>query len=139
MSEYPEGLDVECQSLYDALNRLSGITTTESCCGHGNTPFQVWFTVDCTDPELYLGLGILSRCLCVKYHADPVARFTCELYHDDTYDVSFLLEGPSGGYTIADELAATIHTYMDADSLSVVNFIADLKVRKHYPEVVEGI
>ena len=41
----PEGIDPECIGLCQAMNAMPGITTVESCCGHGETPFQIWFKV----------------------------------------------------------------------------------------------
>ena len=39
-----EGLmDIECISLCEALNKIPGIETIESCCGHGNEKYQIWF------------------------------------------------------------------------------------------------
>lgn len=43
MRHYDENMDIECIPLCDALNALPGITTTESCCGHGKEPFRIWF------------------------------------------------------------------------------------------------
>lgn len=57
MKEQDErGYDVECVELIDAMNSVPGITTGESCCGHGDTEFRIWFTVDDHDslpPLLY--------------------------------------------------------------------------------------
>jgi hypothetical protein len=36
-------MDLECVKLCTAMNRLPGIETFESCCGHGDRPFKVWF------------------------------------------------------------------------------------------------
>ncbi len=40
------GYDVECVALVDAMNEVNGIATIESCCGHGETPFRIWFVAD---------------------------------------------------------------------------------------------
>lgn len=37
-------LDPQCRVLVKILNRLPGIETIESCCGHGAKPFLVWLT-----------------------------------------------------------------------------------------------
>lgn len=39
----PNDLDPECNDLFIAMNSLSGIKTTESCCGHAESPFRIWF------------------------------------------------------------------------------------------------
>lgn len=36
-------LDSEAVDLLLVLNRIPGLRTVESCCGHGRTAFQVWF------------------------------------------------------------------------------------------------
>jgi len=53
---YTGRIDKECIALCDALNDLLGVRTTESCCGHGDRLFHVWFEVDSLDalpPLLY--------------------------------------------------------------------------------------
>lgn len=49
----PPDMDGECISLCDTLNRLPGVETFESCCGHGERPFWVFFRC--------INLGSLSR------------------------------------------------------------------------------
>lgn len=38
-------MDKECAALCYAINRIPGIKTVESCCGHGERNFKVWFEV----------------------------------------------------------------------------------------------
>ena len=38
-------IDPEVVPLCNALNRMKGVRTFESCCGHGNRVFVIWFTV----------------------------------------------------------------------------------------------
>lgn len=40
---YPSDMDRECILLCDALNDCPGIKTVESCCGHGQKGFRVFF------------------------------------------------------------------------------------------------
>ncbi|MDD5517889.1 MAG: hypothetical protein PHV98_00875 [Candidatus Omnitrophica bacterium] len=42
MNEY----DKEVVELCKAMNLLPGITTIESCCGHGKRPYHIWFTAE---------------------------------------------------------------------------------------------
>ncbi len=42
----PEDIDIECIPLCIAMNEMPGIRTTESCCGHGNHPFRMWFEAE---------------------------------------------------------------------------------------------
>jgi hypothetical protein len=44
--DYTDTIDQECLPLCDAINRISGIDTFESCCGHGDNPFRIWFSVN---------------------------------------------------------------------------------------------
>ena len=39
-------IDAECVDLYLAMNRLPGIQTIESCCGHGKHQYRIWFWAD---------------------------------------------------------------------------------------------
>ena len=36
-------IDPDCLVLVESMNRLPGIHTTCSCCGHGKTSFRIWF------------------------------------------------------------------------------------------------
>ena len=47
-------LDPEVVDLVNALNTFPGVSTTSSCCGHGNDVFNIWFVVECLEnlPEL---------------------------------------------------------------------------------------
>jgi len=38
-------MDKEVVELCRALNSIDGVSTTESCCGHGEATFRVWFEV----------------------------------------------------------------------------------------------
>lgn len=38
----PRSMDPPCIPLFHALNKLPGIRTTSSCCGHGKKPFRMW-------------------------------------------------------------------------------------------------
>ena len=42
-------LDREVVGLVEALNRVSGIRTIESCCGHDEDPFNIWFNAKSLD------------------------------------------------------------------------------------------
>lgn len=44
----PSDIDQECIKICTALNELPGIRTFESCCGHDEHGFWVWFEI--TDP-----------------------------------------------------------------------------------------
>jgi hypothetical protein len=60
---YDREMDKEAIPLCNALNSLPGIKTIESCCGHGNEPFRIWFVVRNTDT----GLFFLTRCVDHRY------------------------------------------------------------------------
>lgn len=108
----PSNLDPECIKICTALNELPGIRTFESCCGHGEHGFWIWFEI--TDPKA-LGLLTLSRCLCNRYGrvlAGDVKGWRAVLDHFDLCPrLCFLLEGPMGDYKGADELAEEIFDY----------------------------
>ncbi len=95
----PKDLDPEVRALCIAMNRLPGIVTMESCCGHRKTPFHIWFRVTNFQAR---GLITLARCTCPRYYATP---FEIKLSHGDITQVGFLLEGPKGSFREADKLA----------------------------------
>ena len=39
-------IDYEIQNLVRYINEIDGIETSDSCCGHGETPCQIWFRAD---------------------------------------------------------------------------------------------
>lgn len=41
--KYDIFMDMECILLCDALNELPDVETFESCCGHFENPYQIWF------------------------------------------------------------------------------------------------
>ena len=61
--KYDSMMDDECIGLCDALNRIPGIRTLESCCGHGRHGFWVWFTI--TEP--YKNLTVVGRVFDNRY------------------------------------------------------------------------
>ena len=55
-------IDKECRCLVRALNKIPGIKTIESCCGHIDREFSIWFTAK-TIKNLY----VIARCLDRRY------------------------------------------------------------------------
>ena len=53
-------LDLECANLVNAVNRIPGLHTYSSCCGHGEHTFKIWFWFD-DDNNLPLLLYYLDR------------------------------------------------------------------------------
>lgn len=82
--------DLECQPLIRAINFISGIYTIESCCGHGDDPFRIWFRVDDLSslPDL---LYWLDACHCGYYDWHVTVSTDCA-----KSPVTFLIEGPVG-------------------------------------------
>lgn len=101
----PADLDEECRMLCIALNKLKGIRTTESCCGHGERPYHIFFQprrVKDLLPILYW----MQTC-----HSPVDGRWHVEAYTDCGGDRVFWdLEGPIGemayndSYIIAKQL-----------------------------------
>jgi hypothetical protein len=60
--QLPGDMDIECIALCHMLNRLPGIKTMESCCGHGKDIYSVWF--NCNNIET---LSRLGRCIEKNY------------------------------------------------------------------------
>lgn len=101
--EPPKDIDLECKRLCIALNALPGIETEESCCGHGEEMYRVWFRV--TD-YTRRGFLLLSRLMSRNYYNFPEWQITLD--HSDItgftrnggwHQIMYLLEGPPGQYT----------------------------------------
>lgn len=102
------GVDKECMALCAALNQLDGITTVESCCGHGSKPYRIWFfaeEVNSLLPVLYW----TDWCHCGYRDWEVKARTDCSMDH-----VSFMVEGPKGrrAYKEAFGIARLITEYV---------------------------
>jgi len=105
----PSDIDKECVVLCEAMNKLSGIRTSESCCGHYKTPFHIWFNADSLEvlpPLLYWFDG----CHCGYYGWSIRVRTDCGMC-----PAFFYVEGPIGtqAYMEAEEIARLITDYVD--------------------------
>lgn len=69
--QYPDDMDKECIPLCDLFNSI-GLTTQFSCCGHGHDPFQIIFTNNVTDEQIYHLIDTLSQ---KKDHTPIVGAF----------------------------------------------------------------
>ena len=61
MTEMPADMDGECLALCQAINSIDGLETIQSCCGHGEKPFRIWFRckdLNCLPKLLYF----IDRC-----------------------------------------------------------------------------
>ena len=101
-------LDKEVVQLCRALNDLDGVTTVESCCGHGKEPFHIWFTADNQSnviPVCYFAACCHSGCSDWRV----LVKTDCGMS-----PVTYLLEGPNGerGYKAADTIARCIDDYL---------------------------
>ncbi len=97
----PNDIDPEVIDLCRALNSLPGIATVESCCGHGERPFQVYFkarNLDVLRPVAYW----TSACHSGYPGWQVIARTDCGMA-----PITFILEGPVGaeGYEGAEAIA----------------------------------
>jgi len=97
----PTGLDPECEKLCVALNGLPGIKTSESCCGHGESPFVVFMEIDTTQ----WGHKYLSRCASKRYSPGD---WRVRMSHTDVEPFTiFVLWGPADA-SAGDEFAGRI-------------------------------
>lgn len=97
-------MDKECVILCEAINKIKGIRTVESCCGHGETPYHIWFTaerLDCLPNLLYWFAG----CHCGYSGWAIKATTDCA-----KSPVIFCIEGPEGeiAYEQSKEIAKFI-------------------------------
>ena len=102
-------MDPECIKLCDAVNRIPGIRTIDSCCGHGEYSFRIFFiasSLKALSPLVYW----FSQCHCGQSGWQIIARTDCSMM-----PVNFMIEGPilALGENPADEIASHINGFAD--------------------------
>lgn len=75
--KYDKQMDKECVRLCDAINKIPGLKTCWSCCGHGKEKFQVWFEVESVKnlPILLYFLDPQNSMLNYWWQCEVVAHF----------------------------------------------------------------
>ena len=86
----PNGMDPECMVLCTAINKLRGIATYESCCGHGEQPYRVWVFIRSL-PDLPKLLYWLDSCHTGAYGWHVIVYTDCAMS-----PARFMIEGPVG-------------------------------------------
>ena len=92
-------MDEECKELVEAMNKFDGIQTVESCCGHGEYEYKIWFIardLECL-PEL---VYYFSPCHCGCYGWNVIATTDCSMR-----PIIFKVEGPIGAYEDSRKIA----------------------------------
>ena len=102
ITEIPyDQMDPEVIKLCKAINALPSLNTYLSCCGHGQTPFRIWFHLDKNIQNLQ-GLFFLTRC-CDKRYWKYGDEWSISLSISDTYEsegrypVNFMLQSKARG------------------------------------------
>jgi len=135
--ELPKGMDPQCVPLCRALNRLDGITTTESCCGHGKSPFHIWFRAR-NIPSLFVVGRVLSHNYGTPfYKGHRVWTGTIsinDMLHDQA-GVRFLLSTRDDirgrlAYRYAERLVQDIHWYLDKSITGIKSHMDYFNVRE---------
>lgn len=110
--KYDGRMDKQCVVLCDAINKIPGVRTTESCCGHGKQPMRIWLRV-----KTVQNLFILARSV-NRMYGGPVNNRTefrewsvIVQDQDSGIGVVFLLESSTKGrqaYRQANRIARNI-------------------------------
>lgn len=104
-------MDPECIPLCDAINRIPGLETNESRCGHGESQFQIWFTL--TDPEEFpILLYFLDPCH-VGFRWRCCAKTDCSM-SPVVYYIESLVKGEEA-YEQSKVIAEKINKHLDGD------------------------
>lgn len=96
----PPDLDPEVTALCRAMNGIPGVTTAESCSGHGERPIRVWFIVRSLE-DLPAVLYWFAACHSGHYGWSVTATTDCA-----RSPAVFVAEGPAGDYIAANAIAA---------------------------------
>jgi len=107
LSPSESGIDEECLVICEAMNELPGIETYESCCGHDEQPFRVFFhaTLEGLPPLLYY----IDPCHCGFTGWSVQALTDCAMS-----PVHFVLIGPIGeqAYEQSEVIAKQIENWL---------------------------
>lgn len=105
----PPDMDKECIELCRAINRLPHLITVDSCCGHVQHGFWIFFQAHRLQALVPLCYWV-DVCHCGQKGWRVVATTDCGMS-----PVSFLLEGPSGeeGYKGAEVIADCITEWIE--------------------------
>jgi len=127
--EYDDRMDKECVPLCDALNALPGIRTIESCCGHGQHSFRVYFLVDGTNSMQ--GLFFLTRCVDRRYWeyggSWDITLSVADVVHDGILPTVFCLSsGTAKGQEAYDQVSSLIDNMNH--HLNHANFIKEFGI-----------
>jgi len=122
-------LDSECEDLILSLNKIPGIETTCSCCGHEEQPFRIWFVADSLAALPNVAYWFDS-CHCGRPGWQVVAQTDCL-----KGPVLFMIEGPVGkqAYQDAQKIAELILN--DLDSMDQVYQIHLEEERKRFADL----
>lgn len=106
-------MDKECIDICKAINQIPGIRTVESCCGHDERQYHIWFKVD-----------NLEHLPLLLFYCDPCHvgfRWNCLATSDCAMSpVTFLLESESKGdesYRESREIAEHIVEYLQEETV----------------------
>lgn len=103
--ELPDDVDPECRPLCEAMNRIPGIETFESCCGHGCKNFNIYFVADSL-----AALHALARIM-----HDRATRWHIIARHaSGSAGLYFTLYGPVGAFDEANKIAVNIDAMEEA-------------------------
>lgn len=108
-SGLPHDIDPQCRALVEAMNAMPGIRTTESCCGHGQNLFRVWFVpsnLKRLPPLLYF----------FSENNTGIPGWRVEVYTDASMaPARFVVEGPVGAYADANRTARMIRAWLTSE------------------------
>jgi hypothetical protein len=99
-------VDKEIKKLCHSLNRVPGIRTFESCCGHEEEPIRIWFTADEVE-----SLREIAQLTDNRYAKESNDDFTCIVEFSDKRGPVFLLQSKGmaeGSYKNGEKLAKEI-------------------------------
>jgi hypothetical protein len=102
-------IDMECVELCQTLNRLPGIVTISSCCGHNERPYRIFFKSKDLEslPPLLFYFDV-----CHSGHGGwlVIAKTDCSMCPE-----YFYIEGPVGeeAYEASKHIASLINEYVE--------------------------
>ena len=130
--KYDKKMDKECILLCDVINSIPGLKTIESCCGHNENSFNIWFYI--RDEQKVHNLNLIGRVFDQRYGG--ISGWSCTLVNGDipNHAITFLISSGSIVGELAYEQSLQIANKVIEHCNHKESFHIELNALKVFPD-----